>query len=479
MDSSKTISPSLAERYAVLLDTAQTLAMAPTPMALFAAVCGLVRRALPGSSYLIAICEADGELRPMHTEGPDEGWSSFCRETVSRLRVGGTVLEGGHAGGCILAVPLFHRDTFVGCIAVARPPDLPPFESGDTELLQAIGRVGALAIRSAALAVEAERRSREIEQLAAAARDLSASLELDAVVERIAAHAHQWVDAPVVVWLVEGDRVRVAARVGAGGVRVGEESRLPTELVTKMSSGGEGAESAADLAELLSAVHGWLGNGGAEGVRSTIPLVAGRQLVGLLTVGPWTREEDRDAVRLLRRLAPHAASAIDNARMHAELRRLSLTDPLVQLPNRRQLDLVLERDFAAAARGRALCFILFDLDRFKAYNDAYGHREGDVALLKFAEILRTETRTMNLAARYGGEEFAAILSGTGKLGGQMHAERVRRRVMREFGGKLTVSAGVAEYRPGMRTPIDLVIAADRALYRAKQTGRNRVCLADD
>src|SRR5690606_16972422 len=73
----------------------------------------------------------------------------------------------------------------------------------------------------------------------------------------------------------------------------------------------------------------------------------------------------------------------------------------------RQLDLFLEREFAAATRGRELSFVLFDLDHFKEYNDTYGHREGDDALVLFARVLREETRSMNLAARYGGEEFAA------------------------------------------------------------------------
>src|SRR5690606_9331337 len=157
---------------------------------------------------------------------------------------------------------------------------------------------------------------------------------------------------------------------------------------------------------------------------------------------------------------------------------LSLTDPLVQLPNRRQLDLFLEKEFAAAERGRPLCFVLYDLDRFKQYNDTQGHRAGDVALIRFASVLRTETRAMNLAARYGGEEFATVLSGTDLAGGRAHAERVRQRCAETFGGEITVSAGVAEYVREMRTPIDLVVAADRALYRAKVGRRNRVCVAE-
>jgi len=169
---------------------------------------------------------------------------------------------------------------------------------------------------------------------------------------------------------------------------------------------------------------------------------------------------------------------VQNALLHEEVRRLSLTDPLVDLPNRRQLDFFLEKEFAAAQRGRPLCFAIFDLDHFKEFNDAWGHQAGDQALIRFAGVLRTETRAMNLAARYGGEEFAAVLSDTSRAGAHAYAQRVRRRMAVELNGALTVSGGVAVYTEAVKDPAELVAAADRALYRAKLEGRNRVAMAD-
>ena len=210
-----------------------------------------------------------------------------------------------------------------------------------------------------------------------------------------------------------------------------------------------------------------------------MPLASGGRLVAVLVIGrrdlPRPIPERR---RLLERMALHALSAVENALLHEEVRRLSLTDPLVQLPNRRQLDFFLEKEFAAAQRGRPLCFVLFDLDRFKDYNDAHGHQAGDQALIHFADVLRMETRAMNLAARYGGEEFAAVLSETSKAAALGYAQRVRRRLSTEVAGVLTVSAGVAVYDESMALASELVAAADRALYRAKEEGRNRVCLAE-
>lgn len=167
--------------------------------------------------------------------------------------------------------------------------------------------------------------------------------------------------------------------------------------------------------------------------------------------------------------------------IHRERRRAqtaALTDPLTGIPNRRYADLALAREFAGAQRGRVLSLAIFDLDRFKAYNDRHGHRAGDDALQRFASLLLTNTRRMNLSARYGGEEFVAILSSTPDRGAEVFARRVREGLAAAppQAGPLTVSVGIAQYRPDMSSPEDLREAADRALYEAKTTGRDRICV---
>ncbi len=158
---------------------------------------------------------------------------------------------------------------------------------------------------------------------------------------------------------------------------------------------------------------------------------------------------------------------------------LALVDRLTNLANRRHLDVALEMAFAAAERGQPLAVAMFDLDRFKRVNDTFGHSAGDEALRQFAEVLRTCTRRENLAARFGGEEFAAILQGEDGPGAVVFAERVvtEMRAKTSPWGKQTVSAGVAVHQPGMGSFELLLGAADRALYRAKAEGRDRVCLA--
>lgn len=163
----------------------------------------------------------------------------------------------------------------------------------------------------------------------------------------------------------------------------------------------------------------------------------------------------------------------------AEAADLAFTDLLTGLPNRRHADIFLRDEFAAAQRGRTVAVVLFDLDDFKGYNDAFGHSAGDAALAAFAAVLRANTRRMNLAARYGGEEFLAILAGSNPRGACVFADRVRTALEAEGIGDpaLTVSAGVAVFTDDMDDPAQLLQAADAALYEAKRAGRNRVKVA--
>ncbi len=161
---------------------------------------------------------------------------------------------------------------------------------------------------------------------------------------------------------------------------------------------------------------------------------------------------------------------LHSERMHAE--ELALTDELTSLPNRRYVRLILEREFAAARRGRPLVVVFFDIDRFKAYNDRHGHGAGDKALRAVGQALATQTRAMNISGRWGGEEFLAVLSSSEIAGALVFVERVKNRLRESQPptGAVTLSCGLASFRPGMRAPDDLLAAADAALYEAKAAG---------
>jgi len=472
---------SMAERYAVLLDLANVLSSAQAPERLYPAIHAHVARVVPTTSFHILVVGGSPTPAEVFAFGPPSGDALLSTAEMEQLAQGDFVVRGSSPlePRAVIAAPLVRKAKMVGCLAATRPSDQ-PFEPADAHFLLAVGRLAGVALYNLWLYGEARERSRDAARFEAVARELGASLDLGAVVERIAERAHEQVEKPIVIWVVDDQRLRAVASAGGAAVRIGAETALSPALSKLLDDDVRRARitlaKRANVA-MAAAAPLMLPPGSASGGEfgALVPLSLGERIVGIIAVGPCGESPpDPGSVQLIERMAPHAASAIENARLHAEVRRLSLTDPLVRLPNRRQLDAYLAREFAAAQRGRPLCLVLFDLDRFKHYNDTYGHHEGDLALIRFAEVLRRETRAMNLSARYGGEEFAAVLSDTSTDGARSYAERVRERMFAEFDGRLTVSAGAAAYTESMSMPAELIIAADRALYRAKIEGRNRV-----
>jgi len=164
----------------------------------------------------------------------------------------------------------------------------------------------------------------------------------------------------------------------------------------------------------------------------------------------------------------------------SELERLSLTDALTGLYNRRHLMGTLASEVQRSRRlRRSFTVLLADVDRFKQYNDTHGHLAGDAALVKIAEVFRQTTRAVDCVARYGGEEFVVMLLECNMATATIVAERVRGRIAeQDLGeGRLTASIGLAEYPEGGNTPEELIATADAAMYQAKSAGRNQVVVA--
>jgi two-component system cell cycle response regulator len=164
----------------------------------------------------------------------------------------------------------------------------------------------------------------------------------------------------------------------------------------------------------------------------------------------------------------------------AELEKLSLTDALTGLSNRRFLMQRLNEEAVRFRRTKKEFSVLMaDVDHFKRYNDTFGHPAGDEVLKKVARILQTSAREVDCVARYGGEEFCLMLPETPATGALILAERICERVAAaEFPGqKITLSLGVASLPANGDTPDTVIAAADEALYQAKREGRNRVVCA--
>lgn len=166
------------------------------------------------------------------------------------------------------------------------------------------------------------------------------------------------------------------------------------------------------------------------------------------------------------------------SRLYEKMRELSLHDPLTKLANRRHMTIVLGKCFARCERfGNPLSVVIFDIDHFKKYNDEFGHAAGDALLVDVSSTIAKEVRDVDLAVRYGGEEFLVILNEAAPTGGRIVAEKIRHNIALKTG--ITVSAGVSTFEPWMRSKDDLLFAADMALYRAKETGRNKTVGAEE
>jgi diguanylate cyclase (GGDEF)-like protein len=172
---------------------------------------------------------------------------------------------------------------------------------------------------------------------------------------------------------------------------------------------------------------------------------------------------------------------------HAELERLSVTDELTGLANRRRLTAELERELRRSGRhGRPVSILMLDVDHFKHFNDTYGHPAGDAVLKRLASTVRECVRDVDTVARYGGEEFTVILPETPVAEAARVAERIRASAEQDrftpegesVPLNVTVSIGYAWFPENAGTPDALIEAADQALYRSKESGRNRVTAAD-
>ncbi len=215
------------------------------------------------------------------------------------------------------------------------------------------------------------------------------------------------------------------------------------------------------------------------------PLRAGETTVGTLVCG--SRKADalpETAQRELSMLALQAAEALVRTRLYEQMERLATTDGLTGLLNRRTFNAELDKRLREAQRyRRPLSLLLLDVDHFKRVNDTHGHPAGDSVLRGVARLAGKQARETDLVARYGGEEMALVLPETDAGGATVIAERIRAAVAAashatEQGAiKVTISIGVATWPGAGEDPEALIASADKALYRAKQSGRNRVEVA--
>jgi diguanylate cyclase (GGDEF)-like protein len=215
------------------------------------------------------------------------------------------------------------------------------------------------------------------------------------------------------------------------------------------------------------------------------PIKSRGRLIGILALGrKWSGGlYSHEDIGLVMSLAGQAGIMIENAQLYTQATIRANTDGLTGLYNHRHFHESLEQEIARGTRfGTVFSVVMLDIDLFKAYNDVYGHLAGDQILRRIGELIKSSIRKLDIPFRYGGEEFTVILPEARLDNAYKIAERIRRAIESKASSKampVTVSLGVASWPVDGVTREEIIGCADAALYRAKQTGRNRSCLSSD
>ncbi len=216
-----------------------------------------------------------------------------------------------------------------------------------------------------------------------------------------------------------------------------------------------------------------------------VPFCSHKKVIGILGMDNITSKKiiPPDVVSSIAIVANELGIAMENAAAFREAKAISLKDGLTGLLNRLAIDELLAKSFRKAVEGKeTLSLVMLDIDFFKKVNDTFGHQTGDIILKLIATTLKKLSRPFDHVGRYGGEEFIIILNNTDLSEALVYAERIRKEIehlgkllANRFPGlSLTVSAGVSQYQKNIKNRDALITKADKALYVAKKTGRNKV-----
>lgn len=391
------------------------------------------------------------------------------------------LLAAGHRSALIL--PLFSRRKPVGALALGET-DPGALTRDHLTLLKDLARPLASAVEKARLFREAAELSRQMTALYDVGQALNSPLDTAGVTERVLSILHE-------TFRFQHSAVLTLERDAHDEWLVMQASRgysLRDEGAFRMKVGERGVTNRAVRTGRLVYVPDVRRDPdyvqGVERGRSevAIPLLVGGRVVGVLDVESTRVDafaaEDLETLKLF---STQVALALARARTFEEIRRQAMTDSLTGLLNQRYFQEKVEREIDRSRQtGRPFVLALFDVDDFKRINDDFGHNMGDVAIMRMAEVLRGRVKSIDAAARFGGDEFALILSEADEAQGLAVVEGVRADLKeRPVGaaGILRVSVGVAQWRPGLHAFREMVAAADAALYRAKDLGKDQAAVS--
>ena len=392
-----------------------------------------------------------------------------------------------------LSVPLRFGDQAIGLLYLVELGRRREFTEPELELARAFGELASAAIHNARLYRRQERLSDRLVGLFDASRSMTAALTVDEVVRALYDEVQRLLpdeETTAIVWLRDA-----AGKPAPYGARQDQETPRPSEAAERALAARAPSQQPC-----------------AAGACLAIPFVVLGESRGFIEIESRRRAFSDELVELLQIVVNHAAVALENSRLYARVQIQAVTDGLTGLFNHRYFYQRLEQECTRARRyDLPLALLMIDIDDFKAFNDRCGHQRGDKVLRDVAEILQRGVRSgIDLPARYGGEEFAVLLphtlaSGAGTVGDRivrdlaglaevdgeipppgagaaLVGERLRHDIEESaYVGpatrgleRVTVSVGVAALSGASVCEEELVECADKALYLAKRSGKNRV-----
>ena len=379
----------------------------------------------------------------------------------------------------MLVVPLRHDGAVLGVVTLSKL-GLNQFDDDDLQMLMVLGDQAATALESARLLTTTNSMAAELRHLLEMGQELALTLdplEVGSVIARHMATVLEVDSAVISSWDVDADLVVTVGEYPDGGVvqrhptyALGDFPETRRVLETGSAAIVDAADPAADKDE-VSVLR-------EEGFRFMLmlPLIAKGASIGLVEVlsragNPF----DGARLAVARTMANEGAMALENARLYGAARALADRDPLTGFFNHRFLYERMGEEMLRARRARApLSLILLDVDDFKLVNDTFGHQLGDRCLVHLSEIIRSTLRASDIPARYGGDEFAVILPDADVDAALLVAQRISERLSANpvvLEGRrpvpISVSIGAASVTNDVRTPAELVEAADARMYAAK------------
>jgi len=385
--------------------------------------------------------------------------------------------------GSAIGVPMLDKEVLLGVIYVESTKKN-ELNGDDLQTLQTLANQVATSVEKARLYARSQEHLQVMTMLQSVSHTITSSLELEEILNNVLQSLKDSFGYTYAsIYLFDGDVLHMGAQLGY------PEDMLIREIAINEGVIGRTARSReTQFVRDVSLDSDFMR--ASYDVRSEIavPLLKEDNVLGVLNVESGHDLLTENDVNLLKALAGSVAIAIDNARLHAEVKQMAMTDVISGLANRRAFDEILEVELTRASRYQhSLSLIILDLDSFKEYNDKWGHPAGDVRLREIANLLRLNVREPDVAARYGGEEFAIILPDTSKHGAMQLAERLRHSAAESAPERsedscpvpgYTLSLGVATFPDDAASIEELLLMADNAELMAKRLGKNRVYAAN-